>query len=167
MRRIAMACFVRQPAQGRSPTAASLCALLIGLANASHGATTPPDDIRVVRDAALDARRHCQHYMHEDSIEFLRCVDGLLLAVPATHRASALRRLGVTYFGWLAATAALKNGLPTAADTAFHYLHLLRAAQRPLGIGDDALCPVLPGDCAARNARLKLMDGQIEEDHGD
>lgn len=146
--------------QGRSVRAAALGLLLAGSAAVAAAADSdlPPADFAIVQAAALDSREQCQRLMHEDSLEFLRCVDHRLLGLPVTSRESALRRLGTTYYAWLASVAALKNGLPTADETALHFLGQLRAVQRPLGVSDDALCPVLPGDCLARNARLRQMD---------
>jgi hypothetical protein len=149
--------------RGRSILAAALGFAITTAAWCTTPGPLPKADLAIIRTAAVTARDHCQMRMHEDSLEFLRCVDDMLLDLPADSRPHALRRLGTVYYAWLAATAALKNGLPTADETALHFLSALRAVRLPLRIDEQQLCPAIPGDCASRNARLRLMEGDLFE----
>ena len=128
--------------------ACSLCA----------AAAAAVDKLATSTQASLQARDRCQTLMHEDSLAFARCVDALLRGVSAGTLRDRSSRLGISYYGWLAATAAAKNGLPTAENTALHFLHEFRPIQRQLRISDDELCATIPGDCVARIARLKQME---------
>jgi hypothetical protein len=150
---------------GRSGIAAALGLWsVLSLAQPPAAPALTANELGTVRAAALSARDHCQRLMHEDSIEFLRCVDLLLLDLPVDTRTHALKRLGTAYYAWLASTAALKNGLPTADETALHFFGVLRAVQLPLRVSDEALCPSIPGDCTARNARLRNLDEALTPD---
>ena len=109
--------------------------------------------LAVARQAIVDARGHCQTLMHEDAVAFTQCADDWL----QQHAPRALQ-LGGSYYAWLACTSAAKNGLPAAQPAALHFLAILRPLQRQLALSDAALCPLIEGDCAARTARMLLME---------
>ena len=96
--------------------------------------------------------------MHEDSLAFRQCADLLWNGGAARTAAQRYAKLGVGYYAWLAATSAAKNGLPTAQETALHFLAAFRPLQRELRVSDARMCTMIAGDCASRTARLLEME---------
>ncbi len=111
--------------------------------------------------AGLEARDHCQRLIHDDSVEFVVCIDALLRERPENTTTDRYAKLGISYYAWLATTAALKNGLPTAEDSARHFLATFRPMQQRLKVSDEALCATIPGDCDARIGRIHLMEAEV------
>ncbi len=111
--------------------------------------------------ASLDARNQCQRLMHEDADEFTHCARALLEAAPVDSAEQRYRKLGIAYYAWLSTTAAAKNGLPGAEQSAHDFLRLLQPLQLALKVEDAALCTTIPGDCTARVARLKQMEREL------
>jgi hypothetical protein len=118
------------------------------------------EPMSIAANASISARDRCQRLMHEDADAFGRCMDQLLRVARDRTVAQRYSKLGIAYYAWLSATAAAKNGLPTAEETAIHFLRIFRPLQTGLGVSDEALCKTIPGDCAARIARLRVMENE-------
>jgi hypothetical protein len=108
--------------------------------------------------ASLSAREHCQVLMHEDADAFTQCADELLRSSPVRTAEQRYAKLGVAYYAWLSATAAAKNGLPSAAQSSEHFILIFRPLQKQLKVSDEALCATIEGDCVSRNARMLIVE---------
>lgn len=113
--------------------------------------------------ASRSARDSCQVLMHEDADAFVQCADTLLRNSPTRTLEQRHARLGVSYYAWLSATSAAKNGLPGAAAAAEHFILIFRPLQRQLRVDDDALCKTIEGDCIARNARMLITEKEARD----
>lgn len=105
-------------------------------------------------------RASCQTAMHDSAFPFTSCLDDLLRAAPDRTRADRSYRLGLAYYGWVAAASATRNGLRGSEDAAIHFMSVFRPLQKALHVTDDALCTTIEGDCVVRNARLAQMESE-------
>ena len=111
-------------------------------------------DTLQMTEAASDAQARCYRLIHDDTFAFQDCVQRML----ADQHDPTPRRLGVEYFGFVGALNSARMGMRGAEGSARTFLQRVRATQHALGVDDAALCSVIAGDCAARTARMKLME---------
>ena len=132
---------------------AVVLALLAGWPFGAWSATVP-DVTALMADGAGQAQAHCYRLVHDDTYEFGDCVREL-----ATRQAKNVPlRLGIEYFGWVGAMNSARLGMRGADETAAEFLARFRATQAALGIDDRTLCASIPGDCAARIARIRQAE---------
>jgi len=102
-----------------------------------------PDVSALLADGAGQAQARCYRLVHDDTYEFGDCVRELA----GRQAKNPPLRLGIEYFGWVG-----------AMNSAAEFLARFRASQAALGIDDRTLCASVPGDCAARIARIRQAE---------
>jgi hypothetical protein len=112
------------------------------------------DVVKALADGAQQAQTRCYRLVHDDTVEFGDCVRELA----QQQKQDAATRLGIEYFGWVGAMNSARLGMRGASDTAAEFLVRFRAVQKALGIDDQTLCASVPGDCAARIARIRQAE---------
>lgn len=105
-------------------------------------------------DGARQAQSLCYRLVHDDTEGFADCVRALALQ----DEQPSARRLGIEYFGWVGAMNSARLGMSGANDTAEEFLARFRATQAAIKVDDQALCASVPGDCAARLARIRQAE---------
>ncbi len=106
-----------------------------------------------VTAAARDAQAHCHGEIHHDTFAYEQCVSKMADTEP-----SAVRRLGIDYFGYVGAMNSQRLSMMGAEESAHVFLERFRRAQKQFRIGDLDLCRTVPGDCDARVAGIKFME---------
>jgi hypothetical protein len=104
--------------------------------------------------AASFAQERCYRLIHHDTFAYAACLRNLL----QDETQPARKRLGIEYFGWVGAVNSARLAMRGADATAREFLRRFRTTQKALGIDDQTLCASIPGDCAARIARMKVME---------
>jgi len=113
-----------------------------------------PDVSALLADGAGQAQARCYRLVHDDTYEFGDCVRELA----GRQAKNPPLRLGIEYFGWVGAMNSARLGMRGADETAAEFLARFRASQAALGIDDRTLCASIPGDCAARIARIRQAE---------
>jgi hypothetical protein len=131
-----------------------LCGLLF--ASTANAAALPP----AVARASLHAMEQCQEYMHEDADEYVACMNAVAAAIPRKRANTSAALLGHYYYAWVGANNSARMSLPGAEEAARIYLKAFRPLQRKLKLDDQTLCAAVPGDCAARVARIVQMEAE-------
>lgn len=133
-----------------------ICALFCGVpvAQASSKPALPAALQKALGAGAAQAQT-CHVYMHEDADEYVSCMDALLGRVRAPDADAT--RLGIAYYALVGALNSARVSLPGAEAASRKYFQLVRQLQARVKIDDDALCPVVAGDCASRLATLQRM----------
>jgi hypothetical protein len=131
--------------------------LLLGITG--YGAAATRDQtVAALTDGAQKAQSLCYRLVHDDTFEFGDCVRALVMQ----HRQPSATRLGIEYFGWIGAMNSARLGMAGAGETAAEFRGRFRATQKTLGIDDPTLCASIPGDCAARMARIRQAERSSE-----
>lgn len=133
--------------------ACGLAGILCGCLLAAPGWALTPAETAAMRDAAQGALHQCLALMHHDTDEFSACVDARLAAARAMPAAA----LGASYVGAVGCVSAGRMGTLHSDSCSQRYLHETAALQRRLRVSDEALCPLVPGDCRSRNARIAAL----------
>ena len=148
---------------GKSNTGQCLAALALCVALLDSNVAMADRLLDISAKSSLDARDHCQVLMHEDADAFTQCADELIRNAPVNTQEQKFAKLGISYYAWLSATSAAKNGLPSAAASSEHFVLIFRPLQKRLLVSDDALCVTIPGDCKSRNARMLIVEKEALE----
>jgi hypothetical protein len=127
-------------------------AIAISIACTTRAAGAPELAGALAEGAQL-AQARCYRLVHDDTYEFGDCVREL-----AQQQKSAAKRLGIDYFGWVGAMNSARLGMRGADETAAEFLARFRVSQKTLGVDDRTLCASVPGDCAARIARIRQAE---------
>jgi hypothetical protein len=141
-----------------SSTRNAITAVLIFTIASSCVAATREEITAAATQGAQKAQSLCYRLVHDDTIEFGDCVRGLVVA----QKEASATRLGMEYFGWVGAMNSARLGMLGANETAAEFLVRFRATQQLLGVDDQTLCASVPGDCAARMARIRQAEQGTE-----
>jgi hypothetical protein len=140
----------------RSGSAALLMLAIVG----NCAAATRDQTVAALTDGAQRAQAQCYRLVHDDTFEFGDCIRALVVQ----QKNASATRLGIEYFGWVGAMNSARLGMQGASDTAMEFLARFRATQELLGVDDQTLCASIPGDCAARIARIRQAEGRSDKD---
>jgi hypothetical protein len=105
--------------------------------------------VEIAKQSALDTQKTCMQFVQMNVFEFEECVSDRL----KQKKISAADRLGITYMGFVGALSAQRMGSQGSHTMAWEYAKKSLKIQKKLGLKDNDLCDIVPGDCETRLAR--------------
>jgi hypothetical protein len=127
----------------------------VGLFFHAFGAlASPASDQKIIAEAASQTQDQCFKEMYRDPHAYAQCVRDMR----EHEKKSALRRLGIDYFGFVGALSYKRVGHLNADEMAAEFLKSYRVTQKKLRISDEDLCSTVPGNCTVRIAQTRQME---------
>jgi hypothetical protein len=112
-----------------------------------------PSIIAGAKQSALVAQQDCIRYVQMNVFEFEECINKRLNAKGLT----SAERLGITYMGFVGALSGQRMGSQGSHRMSWEFANKIQKMQKKLGLNDNDLCPIIPGDCQMRIARAQLI----------
>ena len=115
----------------------------------ASAATLSAHKQQVLEAAAKESQDACYKHIYRDTNAYAQCVRDLRVA----KKSKPLAALGVTYFGFVGALSYMRISQAGTDQIAYEFLQSAQIQQKKLGIDDQALCSIVPGDCVVRIAQ--------------
>ena len=108
------------------------------------------------KKSALVAQQACLRYVQMNVFEFEECINERLNVKGLT----SAERLGITYLGFVGALSGQRMGSQGSHRMGWEFAKKTQKIQKKMGLKDADLCPIIPGDCQIRIARMQLALNQ-------
>lgn len=123
------------------------------MAHSASGASLDLQKQHSLEAASKEAQDLCYTLIYRDTNAYAQCVRKLR----DEKKAKPLEALGVTYFGFVGALSYMRVSQEGTDQIAYEFLQSALGMQKKLGIGDEALCSTVPGNCPVRMAQGRQL----------
>ena len=136
--------------------AQGLFSLAFAQTSKSVDATISPQIIESAKKSAAEAQQACLRFVKMNVFEFEECINERLNVKGLT----SAERLGITYLGFVGALSGQRMGSQGSHRMGWEFAKKTQKIQKKMGLKDADLCPIIPGDCQIRIARMQLALNQ-------